>query len=182
MADSNITKKALASSLKKLMEQIPFSQITVGNICELCDMNRKSFYYHFKDKYDLVNWIYATEIKDATDEKTYTSIFDFLCDICKYFESNRKFYRKILKIDGQNPFYEYFREWLLPIIGKHISIIFENDENDRFYTVFFTDAFVNSIRNWILSPNPLPAEKYVSLTKSCVYGMAKKIAYNAYES
>ena len=54
MADSNITKKALAAALKELMEEMPFEKIGIGDICERCGMHRKSFYYHFKDKYDLV--------------------------------------------------------------------------------------------------------------------------------
>ena len=53
MADSNITKRALASALKELMNEKPFARISVSDICTRCDMNRKSFYYHFKDKYDL---------------------------------------------------------------------------------------------------------------------------------
>ena len=57
MADSNITKKALAGALKELMDTKPFQKISVSDICERCQMNRKSFYYHFKDKYDLMNWI-----------------------------------------------------------------------------------------------------------------------------
>ena len=61
MPDSYITKKALAASLKELMEEMPFEKITVGDICNKCAMNRKSFYYHFKDKYDLVNWIFDIE-------------------------------------------------------------------------------------------------------------------------
>ena len=61
MADSNITKSALASALKELMETTPFAKITVSDICAKCNMNRKSFYYHFKDKFDLVNWIYDVE-------------------------------------------------------------------------------------------------------------------------
>lgn len=48
MADSNITKNALASSLKLLMTQKPFSKINVNDICEGCGMNRKSFYYHLR--------------------------------------------------------------------------------------------------------------------------------------
>ena len=42
--------------MKKLMKEKPFAKISVIDICEGCGMNRKSFYYHFKDKYDLVNW------------------------------------------------------------------------------------------------------------------------------
>ena len=41
MADSNITKRALASSLKELMETMPFEKINVGDICEKCDMEVK---------------------------------------------------------------------------------------------------------------------------------------------
>ena len=68
MADSNITKKALAPALKDLMIDLPFDKINVSDICELCDMNRKSFYYHFKDKYDLVNWVFDTEFMEVVGE------------------------------------------------------------------------------------------------------------------
>ena len=47
MPDANITKNALASSMKKLMKEKAFSKISVIDICEGCGMNRKSFYYHF---------------------------------------------------------------------------------------------------------------------------------------
>ena len=62
MPYSNATKQAFADALRKLLEQKPFAKISVSHICEECGMNRKSFYYHFKDKYDLVNWIFDTEI------------------------------------------------------------------------------------------------------------------------
>ena len=58
MPYSNATKQAFADALRKLLEQKPFAKISVSHICEECGMNRKSFYYHFKDKYDLVNWIF----------------------------------------------------------------------------------------------------------------------------
>ena len=76
MADSNITKRALASALKELMESTPFSKITVSDICAKCNMNRKSFYYHFKDKFDLVNWIFDVEYLCGTGY-VYDVIADF---------------------------------------------------------------------------------------------------------
>ena len=81
MPDSLITKRALASSLKELMKTQPLTKISVGDICEKCGMNRKSFYYHFCDKYDLVNWIFDTEFRFATARiilrtlKRYANIF-----------------------------------------------------------------------------------------------------------
>ena len=46
---SQITKRALATSLKKLLAQKPLSKITISDITEDCGMNRMTFYYHFQD-------------------------------------------------------------------------------------------------------------------------------------
>ena len=61
MADSNITKSVLASALKELMETTPFAKITVSDICAKCNMNLKSYNFHFRDKFDLVNWIFDVD-------------------------------------------------------------------------------------------------------------------------
>ena len=54
---SQTTKRALAQSLKHLMEQKPLEKITVVDISEDCGVNRQTFYYHFQDIYDLIEWI-----------------------------------------------------------------------------------------------------------------------------
>ena len=74
MPDSNITKKALAQTMKELMAKQPFSKISVGDICDACGMSRKSFYYHFRDKYDLVNWIFDTEFLQSIRPENYTAV------------------------------------------------------------------------------------------------------------
>lgn len=51
---SQITKRALASSLKLLLLQKPLNKITINDIAEKCGVSRMTFYYHFKDVYDLV--------------------------------------------------------------------------------------------------------------------------------
>ena len=104
MADSNITKHALATALRELMTELPFEKINVAHICERCGMNCKSFYYHFKDKYDLVNWIFDTEIiflvRDEDLETSYEKHWEFIEKICFYFYENHAFYRKALQIQG----------------------------------------------------------------------------------
>ena len=121
MPDSNITKRALAAALKELMETQPFARISVGDICQACDMSRKSFYYHFKDKYDLVNWIYYTECLTALREIDYQNPWSLLNDLCQYFYENRGFYRKTFTIEGQNSFSEYFRDITALIVGTRLS-------------------------------------------------------------
>lgn len=60
---SQRTKKALQASMKKLMLEKPFTQITVSDIAEDCGINRMTFYYHFKGIYDLIEW---SCMEDAT--------------------------------------------------------------------------------------------------------------------
>ena len=60
---SQITKRALEASLKKLLTKKPLDKITITDITEDCGINRMTFYYHFKDIYDLVEWVC---VEDAT--------------------------------------------------------------------------------------------------------------------
>ncbi len=60
---SNITKKALEASLKKLMMKKPLDKITIRDITDDCGISRMTFYYHFQDIYDLIEWIC---LEDAT--------------------------------------------------------------------------------------------------------------------
>ena len=72
---SEITKKALAETLKKLLSKNKLNKITIKEITEDCGVNRQTFYYHFKDIYDLLEWIYKNEVIQEIEEKTnYTPI------------------------------------------------------------------------------------------------------------
>ena len=53
---SQVTKRALEASLKNLLLKKPLSKITISDITEDCGINRMTFYYHFKDIVDVVEW------------------------------------------------------------------------------------------------------------------------------
>ena len=65
---SQITKNALAASLKRLLSKKELSKITVTNITEECGVNRQTFYYHFKDIYDLMEYRMEREMKRVMEE------------------------------------------------------------------------------------------------------------------
>ena len=182
MADSNITKRALATSLKELMAEQPFDKINVAQICERCDMNRKSFYYHFKDKYDLVNWIFDTEfIALLKDEKldvshsNYKERWAFVEKICQYFYQNHGFYRKALQIKGQNSFRDHFREHIQPLLAERISTLFGQKQLDQFAMDFFTDAVVCAMERWLLTKECMPTEQFLEKIKALTEESARSI-------
>lgn len=57
----NATKRALAASLKRLLETTPLDKITIQNLVDDAEVSRKTFYYHFQDIYDLLEWALVDE-------------------------------------------------------------------------------------------------------------------------
>lgn len=82
------TKKALADTLKKLMTHKPFSKITVSEIIRECNVNRKTFYYHFEDIYSLLKWIFEQEAIDIVKKydlvNDYSDVINFVFDYVQH--------------------------------------------------------------------------------------------------
>lgn len=77
---SQVTKRALEASLKHLLLQKPLNKITINDIAEDCGINRMTFYYHFKDIYDLVEWSCQEDASRAlAGKKTYETCSRGFC-------------------------------------------------------------------------------------------------------
>ena len=173
MADSNITKRALASALKELMEQMPFSKISVSDICERCEMNRKSFYYHFRDKYDLVNWIFDVEFFSIANTQEERRPWEFVEVLCEYFYENRSFYRRALQIEGQNSFVEHFRMLLKSALRDFLEKILTDPVYLEFQINFYTDAFLGSIERWLADKDCAKPDEFVTMLRCSVKAIAE---------
>ena len=173
MADSNITKRTLASALKELMESTQFTKITVSDICAKCNMNRKSFYYHFKDKFDLVNWIFDVEYLSHIQLGVDLIGWDSVLHLCDYFCKNKDFYRKVMKVEDQNSFANHFRDIVGPVMAEDIKEILGEQTNTEFYVTFWNDAIICSLGRWISDRNPVPPKEFVRLLQSCIKVVVK---------
>ncbi len=136
--------------MKKLMRQRPFEKISVSDICNDCGINRKSFYYHFRDKYDLVNWIFYVGFVGGMDPTDYQSGWDCLADVLRYFYSEREFYHAALQIEGQNSFKDYLVEVMRPVAEFFLQdILAGRKDDDDFTLAFIIDAFLTSLVRWL---------------------------------
>jgi probable dihydroxyacetone kinase regulator len=168
MSDSNSTKRAFAAALKGLMEQNQFDKISVSDICESCGMNRKSFYYHFRDKYDLVNWIFDIEFIGVAGRKKIDEPWVYLGKLCEYFDLNRRFYSRALLIEGPNSFSSHFREMLKPVVSILMQEILKEPKYYEFQIEFYSDAFVGAIERWLFKKNSETPEMFITMLKSCI--------------
>ncbi|MEA4922621.1 MAG: TetR/AcrR family transcriptional regulator C-terminal domain-containing protein [Eubacteriaceae bacterium] len=153
MTKGDITKKQIADAFKKLMEVKSFENITVTDITEACDLNRLTFYYHFDDKYALLNWIYYNEIilsfKNNLNQVSWT---DNLKTALKTIKKDGLYYRNALAYDN-NEFRRYMHEAVIElfmgIVNEWADDKYIDEEDNKFISTFFAYGIVGMVIDWV---------------------------------
>jgi len=102
------TKQILSTSFQELLKLTPLQKITIKKIVNYCGLTRQTFYLHFKDKYDLVHWIYKRNNDQIVDY--YINLIpwqDILCTLLSNHKKNKKFILSLIEYSGQNSLNEY---------------------------------------------------------------------------
>lgn len=166
MSGANITKKAIAKGFKELMEHKTFDKITVSDITQHCGLNRQTFYYHFTDKYALLNWIYYNEIiNEFITDLTLDNWGEHLLRAAQIVQKDIKFYRNAFLTASGDEFRRYFFEAIKNIFLNAIHYItasYKVDENDcSFVATFFAYGISETMINWICFDSKTPPEAVV---------------------
>lgn len=152
MAASLITKKKIAKAFKKQLAMKSFDKISVVDIMDQAQIRRQTFYNHFLDKYELLDWIFETELKEqVTHNLNYISGFQLLEELLFYIERNKTFYAQLFDIKGQNDFYSYFVDYCQVLIAKIISEYqsVQTSQMDPDYLAFLTYYHARALADMI---------------------------------
>ncbi|WP_077611824.1 hypothetical protein [Clostridium sp. Marseille-P2415] len=90
------TKKKIADVLKELMNEKPVRKITVQDIMDRKEMRRQSFYYHFRDIYDVINWICKKQLLEKMEYAPEETFEEWMCKVTRLIKEDRRFYRRVL--------------------------------------------------------------------------------------
>lgn len=154
MANSNITKKALAQSLKELGATKILDKITVADITDHCGVNRQTFYYHFNDKYELLNWIYTEDLFiPLTKDLTFENWGEKLVSLFRYMKQQKAFFMNTIK-SSNNFFAEYSNKIFAELFKKAIADLkmyshLSQKEKD-IYARFFAYGLTGVIVDWAM--------------------------------
>ena len=146
---SQVTKRALEQSLKNQLLKKPLNKITVSNIADDCGINRMTFYYHFKDIYDLVE-----DAKRALDEKkTYETWQQGLLQIFEAVEENKPFILNVYHCVHREQVEKYLQplvdQLLLDIINEEVGDMTIRDEDKQFIAQIYSYIFIGLMLDWI---------------------------------
>lgn len=156
------TKQLFADKIMQLAKNKPIKDIQIKELCVLCGVERTTFYYHFRDKYDLVAWIFkqnyieeASRAETINDERMIREMFQRL-------SMQKEFFLNALQDSSQNNLREYMLAFYIGIEEKVLCEYYHTDSlnEELLYEVRnYSFGCMGQTIDWLLGKNNLSAEK-----------------------
>ena len=183
MQDSIDTKDILAEALLRLTQQKSFEKITIADITHQSGFNRQTFYYHFRDKYELLNWIYERDAHRVFDSKlNFENWHRYIAVLLKHMRKEKVFYMNTIHSDER-----YFQTFIFRLTKSifYLAIdrldpyhqLSESDKN--FYSEFFSFGVSGVLVSWAKNDMKETPEKVAQNLKSLAQD-SEKLAYERY--
>lgn len=155
MLQNKSTKIILAESLIELSKKMPIEKITVSAIVKNCGAGRQTFYNHFKDKYDLINWIWVTESDKIIKKYVFKEPWGIVLGrILSFIRDYYRFFKNAINQEGQFSFfnisYEYSINYYMDFLKANYGEIILTDEL-IFDIKFNCYGAISMLKEWLKS-------------------------------
>ena len=160
---ASTTKESLGAALKQMLTVKPIDKITVKDLVEICGVNRQTFYYHFDDVYDLLEWVFEEDANRVLpSEVVYEHWRDDVMMFFKYLADNSVFALNIYNSNSRIYMLRYFKRRLQGCIRSFAIIVSDGKNIDRtdfeFVVEFYANGVVGLISQWLDLGMQLPKE------------------------
>lgn len=163
------TKRLFADALKRIVIQKSFSKVTVSELIRECKVNRKTFYYHFLDVYDLLKWTLEQEaIKNVKNFDLIVDYEEAILFVIDYIEKNDQFLNNIYYSLGRDELKRFFYADFVGIIDSIIEkaeeeMCIQLTNNFRtFLATFYTEAVAGILVEWITHQEQQSKEELIT--------------------
>ncbi|WP_461205854.1 TetR/AcrR family transcriptional regulator C-terminal domain-containing protein [Clostridium sp. DL1XJH146] len=162
---SNDTKLHIVNTLINQMTTKNLNDIFVKDIAVASNITRQTFYRHFKDKYDVINWFYDEKVETLfTDTNTLKGIHDNLVKKCDFYKEYSHVLKNAYRYKGQNSladheFYRIFNSLSKKIYENTNTPIDNQSVEFKFALEFFCHGVVQTTIDWLNNGALIPSEK-----------------------
>ena len=172
---SQMTKRALEASLKELLRHKPLDKITVSDLTDHCGVNRMTFYYHFKDIYDLVEWCCEEDAARAlAGQKTYDTWQQGFLQILEALRKDKAFftsvYRSISREQLENYLYRLTYDLMIGVVEEKAAGMTVRPEDKEFIANFYKYAFVGLTLEWVRTGMKTAPADLVERVSTLIHG------------
>ena len=181
------TKDAFAAALKQMMAVKPMDKITVKDLVEICGVNRQTFYYHFDDVYDLLEWVFEEDANRVLPK-------EIVCDhwredVMQFFEylyENHTFALNVYNSNSRLYMLRFLKQRLQNCIKGFAEIVCENRNIDRqdfdFVVEFYANGIIGLISQWLdlgmKLPQSITKERFLHVLDNSVENMLFRFQNN----
>ena len=174
------TRQQLQDGFIYLRKQKDLKDITVKELCELTDLNRGTFYLHYKDIYDLSEqleeslFVSFQEVLDkhsiTYEEKPIDTPEPLLRDVLVLIKDNSEFCTMLLSDTGEIAFINKLKKLVLDIAFKKCIDLFDFNKKEHFtYSYnFILYGCIGIIESWLLNGLKEPPEEIAELASQMI--------------
>lgn len=162
MALKDRTKRLFANTLIELMETKTLQEIRVKDLCEKSGADRHTFYYHFRDKYELVAWIYANGAEESMEGQDGFMGVNESAAALSIVEKHKNFYKKAFEDNSQNALWQYIQEYNVAMYSNMIKKHYNWDElpEDVLFSLqYHCHGCLGLTYDWVMKDFPMSSKE-----------------------
>ena len=154
------------------------SDLTINDIAEDCGISRMTFYYHFKDIYDLVEWSCQEDASRAlAGKKTYETWQQGLLQIFEAVQENKPFilnvYRSISREQVENYLYQVTYQLLEYVVEEQAADMSVRSEDKAFIATLYKYMFVGLMLDWVKNDMKSDPQLMVDRLAQVIHGSVR---------
>lgn len=150
---SQFTKKAIVLAFLELLKEQSLDKITVKDIVERCGINRNTFYYYYKDIYDLIDDIFDMDTKRVLSGEKNGSWQEELKRVVVFILENKTAIVHIYNSKSMDVLEQYLFDisdmLVQDYVTMHNDTIKVSEENKKFITTFYSYSLAGMLLDWI---------------------------------
>lgn len=164
--NQNFMKQRIWESFYELTMSTPFNKLTVERIVEHCGISKATFYRHFRDKYDVLNYNSLGITKRYFNDKLCTSWYEFFVHMFQEIEKEMDYYRKAFRTSGQNAHSLFLFEYTYGIVKE--CYLKANDKQEltvreHYVISHYCHGCVDTLEEWLSNPSAITGEQMAQL-------------------
>jgi AcrR family transcriptional regulator len=170
------TRQLLHEALRKLLKQKRFDDISIQDITDAATLNRATFYAHYPDKFALlgglvrVTFLQLLNRRNVHFDGTCSTAFhplilalcDYLLEVQKLQSSDHLQFEPLVEATV----IDQIRLVLLEGFRKHPQ---QRHISDEMIAATASWAIYGAVKQWVDTPNRVPAEEFVSIASALVH-------------
>lgn len=165
VAINDYTRRHFAEVLQEMLRTQDLESVRINDLCRKCGAQRGTFYYYFRDKYDLVSWIFMQdlELSDMNSESPY-SVSQLAQSLARMW-NKRNFYIRAFHDRSQNTLFEYIQDYDVQYLEQLVRRSLEGaklTEEQRFVIKYHSYGCLGYTIEWLKGKLPVTAEELAS--------------------